>query len=146
MDKEKKLRSLWGTTPILSILRTAKADTLLGIQSDTLVFSTYFTAEEFTYNYSRFYKNRLLRVLIRILVFPWALYKYDIFHFFCDRGILPTRNWHGISLLELVILRFFGKTVFVYTSGTDVRTRNITEKLGHYNCCMHCPRVGIACV
>jgi glycosyltransferase involved in cell wall biosynthesis len=142
----KRLRSVWGTTPILSISRTSKADRLLGIESDTLVFSTYYTSDDFTYNFSRYCGNLLTKALVRVAVFVWAVRRYDIFHYFFDRGILPTWSWPGINRLELPLLKLLGKKAFVYTSGSDVRTRGKTEGLGVYNCCIHCPHVGSACV
>lgn len=141
-----RFRSVWGTTPILSICNNSKAESLLGIESDTLVFSSYFITDRFNYNFEKFCKNKLAKILARVLVFPWALFKYDAFHFFCDRGILPTRGWNGINLIELFILRLFQKKIFVYTYGADVRTRKRTEALGRYNCCMHCTSVGTACI
>jgi glycosyltransferase involved in cell wall biosynthesis len=144
--KNRKLKSVWGTTPIISICNNSKAESLLGIKADTLVFSSYFITDRFRYDFSQFDRNRFTRALIRILVFPWALLKYDIFHFFCDRGILPTKGWSGVNLFELILMRLFRKKVFVYTYGADVRTREKTMQLGKYNCCMHCPNVGIACV
>jgi glycosyltransferase involved in cell wall biosynthesis len=144
--KRKKIRSLWGTTPILSIVNNAEAERFLGIDSETLVFETYFITDRFTHNLEKFCKNRLLNWLTRILAFPWALFNYSIFHYFCDRGILPTRNWKGIPWIELFLLHLFKKKVFVYTYGGDVRTRKTTLRLGKYNCCRDCQDVGKACV
>lgn len=146
IPKNGNLRSVWGTTPIISICNNSRAESLLGIRSDTLVFSSYFITDRFSYNFTRFHRNRFTRVLIRLLVFPWALLKYDIFHYFCDRGILPAKGWNGINRFELILLRLLGKKVFVYTYGADVRTRERTIGLGKYNCCMHCPNVGNSCV
>lgn len=144
--KNGNLRSVWGTTPIISICNNSKAESLLGIRSDTLVFSNYFITDRFSYNFTKFYRNRFARVLIRLLVFPWALFRYEIFHFFCDRGILPTRGSNGINRFELMLLHFLGKKVFVYTYGADVRTRRKTLEMGKYNCCMHCPNIGFECI
>jgi glycosyltransferase involved in cell wall biosynthesis len=143
---KKRIRSVWGTTPILSINRTSKADKLLGIDSDTLVFATYYTTNEFTRNFSKYCRNKVMKGLVRVAVFLWALRRYDIFHYFCDRGILPTWHRWGINPLELPLLKLLGKKVFVYTSGTDVRTRKTTLSLGSYNCCIHCPHIGTACI
>lgn len=144
--KRRKLRSLWGTTPILSIVNNAEAERLLGIESETLVFSSYYITDRFTHNFGRFARSRLLRGAARLIVFPWALVRYDIFHYFCDRGILPSRGWNGINAIELWILGLLRKKVFVYTYGGDVRTRGATLSLGKYNCCTDCGDVGRACV
>ena len=144
--KRRKICSLWGTTPILSIVTNAEAERLLGIDSETLVFSSYFITGRFTHNFGKFRKNRLIRVMARLVVFPWALLRYDIFHYFCDQGILPSRDWNGISVLELFLLKLLRKRVFIYTYGGDVRTRESTLRLGKYNCCIDCEDVGRACI
>jgi glycosyltransferase involved in cell wall biosynthesis len=142
----RRLRSLWGTTPIISISSTSKAEALLGITSHTLVFSRYFVTGAFTHDLSRYCRNSCLKVLVPFLVLPWALLRYDVFHFFADRGILPSWRRHGFNILELLLLRVLGKKLFVYTYGGDVRTRRATLALGRYNCCVHCPEPGRFCV
>jgi glycosyltransferase involved in cell wall biosynthesis len=140
------LRSLWGTTPIISICNTSKAESLLGVTSHTLVFTRYFVTGAFTYDFSRFCRNRFMKAVVPFLVLPWALLRYDVFHFFADRGILPSWRRYGLNVLELALLRLLGKKLFVYTYGGDVRTRHATQSLGPYNCCLHCPEVGRFCV
>lgn len=142
----RKMRSVWGTTPIINIRNNAKAESLLGIEAETLVFSSYHITKGFTHDFSVFCRFKPLRFLWSCLIFPWALLRYDIFHYFFDRGILPSWNRSGIPEIELKILKALRKKVFVYTYGGDVRTRKTTEALGKYNCCMHCPAVGKACV
>jgi glycosyltransferase involved in cell wall biosynthesis len=88
----------------------------------------------------------LLKVLIPFLVLPWVLSRYHVFHFFADRGILPSWSGHRINRMELLLLRLLRKKLFVYTYGGDVRTRQATLALGRYNCCLHCPEVGRYCV
>ncbi|MDD5218297.1 MAG: glycosyltransferase family 4 protein [Candidatus Omnitrophica bacterium] len=146
IQPSRRLRSVWGITPIINICHNAKAERLLGIDSETLVFSEYFITKDFTRNFSRWCRWRWLKFLVPMLVFPWALSRYDIFHFYFDRGILPSWGWQGIRAVELAVLKFFRKKVFVYTFGADVRTKARTESLGPYHCCMHCPAVGKACV
>ena len=146
MVNKRTLRSVWGTTPILSIRRSSKADNLLGLESDSLVFSNYYTSKDFTRNFSKYCKNKIFKILIRTAVFFWAVHRYDVFHYFCDRGILPAWHRWGINSLELPVLKLFRKKVFVYTSGTDVRTRKLTLALGRFNCCIHCPNIGTACI
>jgi len=144
--RRRRLRSLWGTTPIISICNTSRSERLLGIQSDTLVFSSYFVTDDFTYNLTRLCRGPLLKAIVPFLVFPWFLLRYDVFHFFADRGILPSWRRYGHNRLELFLLRLLGKTLFVYTYGGDVRTRETTLALGLYNCCVQCPEVGKFCV
>ena len=142
----RKLRSLWGVTPIINIIHNARAESLLGIESDTLVFSNYHTTNRFKYNFSRWCKTQPMKLILPFFLFPWALFHYDIFHFYFDRGILPSWKWRGINPFELWLLKKLGKKVFVYTYGADIRTRKITEALGGYHACLHCPAPGKFCV
>jgi hypothetical protein len=73
------------------------------------------------------------------LVLVYALVRYDVFHFFCDRGILPPSGRMGLRPRELEVLQRSGKLVFTYTYGADVRTREATLALGKFNFCMDCP-------
>src|SRR5208282_3482608 len=52
----------------------------------------------------------------------------------------------GIHPQELRWLRRAGKRVYLYAYGDDVRTRQTTEALGRYQCCLHCDRVGGHCL
>ena len=71
--------------------------------------------------------------------------RYDVFHFFFDRGILLPPQRFGISLEELDLLRAAGKRVYVYAYGADVRLREKTLSLGRWNFCTDCPEIGKFC-
>src|SRR4029078_4738446 len=91
--KRGKLRSLCGRTPILTLPLLARCDEILGIKSQSLVYCTYVVTKDFDINLSRprewILKNTpVFYYSFLNLVMAFALLRYDIFHFFCDRGIL----------------------------------------------------------
>ena len=47
-------RSLWAGTPILTLPVKAKAERLLGVKADTLVFQTYYITSDFRFDLSWF--------------------------------------------------------------------------------------------
>lgn len=143
--KRRPLRSLWAPSPLINVPTMSKAESLLGVQSHTLVFTNWFGIE-FTYDLSRFCRTKLAKAIVPFLILPWALARFDIFHFFADRGLLPPLQRHGFLRFELLLLRLLRKTVFVYTYGGDVRTQPLTRGLGPYNCCLHCPAPGRLCI
>jgi hypothetical protein len=79
------------------------------------------------------------------LVLLWAACRYQRFHFFCDRGLLPGERFE-IRPDELAFLCALGKELFFYTYGADVRTRQATLALGEPNCCTTCPEPGRFCI
>ena len=139
-------RSLWTGAPILTLATNARAESRLGVRADSLVYSAYFITNRFTYNLSWLMRLPILRDLLAVLVFVWACCRYQRFHFYCDYGLLPPEEPFRFNRLELRLLRELGKEVFFWTYGADVRTRNVTEALGRFNCCMDCPAPGRACV
>ncbi len=146
-------RSLWAGTPILTLPINARAERLLGVHADTLVYETYFITTAFTYNLAPLLKavrwfgpfRGAVRIWIKYLVFAWACARYDRFHFFFDRGLLPASSFH-FNDFELEALRYLNKEIYFYAYGADVRTRAATESLGEYNCCTECPAPRHACV
>lgn len=149
--KKGTLRSLWGATPILTLPLLARCDQLLGIESNSLVFSTYVVTHNFDINLNR-PQNWIIKNIPALylpflnIILAWALLRYDIFHFFCDRGILAPVDRMGINPKELALLNRAGKLLFTYTYGADVRTQETTKALGHYNLCMSCPAPGVSCI
>jgi hypothetical protein len=140
-------RSLWAGTPILTLPVKAKAERLLGVKADTLVFQTYYITSDFRYDLSRWNRGPgAWRSLgLPLLVLLWAACRYQRFHYFCDRGLLPGERFE-VREDELKFLRALGKDVFFYTYGADVRTRQKTLALGEPNCCTTCPEPGRFCV
>ncbi len=153
-------RSLWAGTPILNMAVNAKAERLLGVRADTLVYETYFITRAFTYNLSRPMRIWGLRAILPYFVLLWASIKYQRFHFYCDCDLLGQVGrpcGRGIAgrdagrvrtdaLQALHFLRRLGKQVFFWTYGADVRTAGATKALGEPNCCTQCPAPGQACI
>ena len=143
--------SLWGTTPILTLPLLARADRMLGFTSQSVVHTTYHITNQFDLVLAgcadRLSRSapHLLPTFYRI-VFLWALLRFDVFHFFYDRGLLERPSRMGISRDELALLKRAGKRVYLYAYGADVRTQAETRALGTYNCCMHCDGVGSNCI
>lgn len=146
-----RTRSLWGVTPILTLPLKAKADRLLGIRSESLVFVTYTISSDFNFNVQKIhaaivkYAPGFLTPATRLLL-AWAICRYDIFHYFYDRGLMNPQTRFGVHPEELNILRTAGKRVFLFAYGADVRRRPETLKLGHWNFCKECPEPGRYCV
>ncbi|MHC2461162.1 hypothetical protein ACVIHD_000174 [Bradyrhizobium embrapense] len=134
-------RSLWGVTPILTLQLKARADRELGFRSTSLVYVTYVITSRFDLNLQRPYVLALrfgLGLAFQRLVLAWALVRYDVFHFFADRGLLDSTERLQINSEELAALRRAGKRVYVYAYGADVRTRLATLALGKWNFCVDC--------
>ena len=144
-------RSLWGITPILTLPLLAECDRRLGLRSHSLVYHTYYIRRDFDINLERplslvrkympSWETRLV-----YLLFAWAMLRYDVFHFFLDRGILPSAGRMGINPLEAELLHRAGKRLYTYTYGADVRTREGTLRLGTYNFCVDCPEPARFCI
>lgn len=143
-------RSLWGVTPILTLPLKARADRLLGFESQAIVMTTYYTSGGFDVVLKRWfdwmsrYAIGLIHPFERILL-SWVIWRYDVVHLFYDRGFFsPVTPW-GIVPDELSLLRAAGKRVYLYAYGADVRRRMLTLELGKWNFCRDCPRPGDYC-
>jgi glycosyltransferase involved in cell wall biosynthesis len=144
--KGTKFRSLWAPTPILTISTNSKAERLVGYESQSLVYQTYYLTDDFDYNLERFFRIPFFRMFVSWFVFLWAFVKYDVFHFFFDRGLLPAKAPRGINRLELPLLKMGGKKVIVSAYGGDVRYKSRCQTQGKYNCCIDCDQEFIACI
>jgi hypothetical protein len=143
-------RTMWGVTPILTLPLLAKCDRLLGFRSESLVFTVYHTTSSFDINlkavsgfvYRTFPRwiGKFHRAILRL-----ALTRYDVFHTFCDRGLLPVSGGLQIEPAEMEAIRRHGRRLYAYTYGADVRTREATLALGRYNLCVECPEPGRFC-
>jgi hypothetical protein len=144
-------RTMWGVTPILTLPLLARCDRLLGLRSDSLVFTTYYVTSSFDVNlkglWEKVYANYprlsgpLHKVILRI-----ALIRYDAFHLFCDRGLVPPTRRMEINEQEMSAIRRYGRRLYTYTYGADVRTRTATLELGRYNLCAECPEPMKFCI
>jgi hypothetical protein len=143
-------RTMWGVTPILTLPLLAKCDRLLGFRSDSVVFTVYHTTSSFDVNlksicdavYRRFpgWAARFHKAVLHL-----ALVRYDVFHTFCDRGLLPATQGLRIEPAEMAAIRHHDRRLYAYTYGADVRTRQATLALGRYNLCAECPEPGRFC-
>jgi hypothetical protein len=146
------VRTLWASTPILTLPILAECDRLLGLRSSSLVFRTYYITRSFDINLIVFEaavrltrSGHLLRNFRRI-VLGWALLKFDVFHYFYDRGLMMSDGRYGINPEELQLLFDSGKRLYVYAYGADVRSQEITLRLGEPNVCQECPQPGRYCI
>ena len=91
--KRGRVRSLWGCTPILTLPMKSRADRSLGFVSHSLVFTTYSIFRNFDINLSKlvgisYRLDYTFGRTIHRFVLYIAMRRYDVFHFFFDRGIL----------------------------------------------------------
>jgi glycosyltransferase involved in cell wall biosynthesis len=145
-------RTLWASTPILTLPLLAECDRLLGFRSSSLVFRTYYITRSFDINLIlfegafRLTRSRACLGLFRWIVFAWALLRFDAFNYFYDRGLLPSDKRYGINPEELEVLHQSGKRLYTYAYGADVRTRETTLQLPSPNLCQECPEPGKFCI
>jgi hypothetical protein len=146
------VRTLWASTPILTLPILAECDRLLGFRSSSLVFNTYYITRSFDINLFVFEaamrltrSGRALRNFRRV-VLAWALLKFDVFNYFYDRGLMISDARFGIHPEELQLLFDSGKRLYTYAYGADVRSQEITLELGEPNVCRACPQPGRYCI
>ena len=138
-------RSLWGSTPIITIVAKSRAERLLGVEAHSLVYSTYHLTDQFDINLSRWMRGPL-KLVVPYVTLAWACLRYQRFHFFYDRGLLPQIVPGQFNVDELFLLRSLGKQMFFYAYGADVRTQVRTRALGPVQLCGGCPLPGKYCV
>lgn len=148
--KRGRIRTLWGTTPILTLPLKARCDLALGFKSESLVFTNYYISSDFTWNLKHavriFQRSPTAHKAFCRLILGMALIRYDIFHTFADRGILPSRGRFGLEDEEITALRAAGKRLYVFGYGADVRTVQRTLALGPWNFCRDCDSRGAYCI
>lgn len=104
------IRTLWASTPILTLPILAQCDRLLGLRSSSLVFNTYYITRSFDINLFIFEAAiRLTRSgtglrNFRRIVLVWALLKFDVFNYFYDRGLMVSDGQFGIHPEEIQLL------------------------------------------
>jgi hypothetical protein len=146
------IRTLWASTPILTLPILAQCDRLLGLRSSSLVFNTYYITRSFDINLFVFEAAvRLTRSgnglrNFRRIVLAWAMLKFDVFNYFYDRGLMISDGRFGIHPEEVQLLSDSGKRLYTYAYGADVRSREITLELGPPNVCEACPQPGRFCI
>jgi glycosyltransferase involved in cell wall biosynthesis len=146
------VRTLWASTPILTLPILAECDRLLGLRSSSLVFNTYYITRSFDINLFvfeaavRLTRNGLALRGFRRVVLAWALLRFDVFNYFYDRGLMISDGRYGINPEEIQLLFDSGKRLYTYAYGADVRSREVTLALGHPNICQACPQPGRFCI
>jgi len=138
-------RALWAATPILTLPLKARATRLLGLDSTSLVFETYYITQGFDLNLRRVVNGAarlgpLAAGIADRLILIWALLRYDVFHYFFDRGVMRPAGRFGIRLDELDMLVAADKRIYAFAYGADVRVRERTLELGRWNFCTECPQ------
>jgi len=138
--------SLWAGTPILNMATNARAERLLGCRTKSLVYETYYITSAFDIDLSRWCRNSVGRWLVSLAAFVWACFRADRLHFYCDRGLLPSRGRFTFDKRELVVYRLLGIPVFLWTYGADIRSRRACQSMGEPNCCTGCDAPGRYCI
>lgn len=151
-----RLKTVWGVTPIASLKYSVMSDRIGGAESESLVFTQYYTTSEFDINLSSVQdrilteKNNLFYAF-RMFVHAWSILSYDVFHLYNDRGLIEPAGGYGsdrfgISLIEMRNYAEAGKALFTYAYGADFRLRQKTLREGEWNMCMDCPEPGRFCL
>ena len=121
--KRKKPNLLWGSVPIKSLALLSQALSEAGYYSKVVVLgrSSIFTDDYFDYilmpkrNLGRGI-NYFVSNIQSYLFFCYAVFKFDIFHYYFDGGILRRTFFKKI---EYVILSLFGKKIISLPYGSD---------------------------
>jgi len=144
VTKTEKPRLFWGCHPVTNNKYASQAMAQKGYVSKTFVGNYYSIAVKEDYDLYRYELFGIYRYLSRSLVsliepyfsFIYLLFRFDIFHFFYDGGILARTP---LRFYEIQLLHFFNKKVVVMPYGGDVHViqamRNNVYKFGqlyHY--------------
>lgn len=141
-----RIVSLWAGTPIITMATNARAEALLGVRAKSLVFETYYLTDAFDYNLSRLSAVPVFGRLVPLVVLLWVAVAVDRLHFYCDRGILPSRDRFTFDARELLVYRALGIDVFFWSYGADVRNQHTARAMGDPNPCTDCDAPGRYCL
>lgn len=141
-----KTNSLWAGTPIINLGINARAERLLGINSKSLVYSSYFATKNFDYNLEKWCRLPVIGKFVSFVVFIWAALYCDRLHFYYDKGLLPVFKPFQFNRFELKVYSLLRINCFFWSYGADVRSQVISRGCGQYNCCTHCDKVRINCL
>lgn len=124
---------LWAPLPIINVSVNRQADRLMGYHSDCLVYSPYHISQstKFDYNLKRYLHLPQSGSWLPYIVIIFTALRYDILHFFYDGGFF--RGNLFLNYWEIVFWRLMGKRIILSAYGADVRTEEITKKLGKYH-------------
>lgn len=123
-----KPRLLYGPTPIISIKYMRQAMEQAGYNARTVVYGSMpiFAEESYDHRLDQFMPSARSRdawkrmpsvILGPVVVFLWALPRFDVFHFFFDGGLLAGTPFR---FLEIQLLHLAGKKVVAFPYGSDV--------------------------
>jgi len=118
----KKLRILHCPVNVAGLSwNISKAERKLGYDSDCVIFENSLIDYSDSHSLNLDKKNFIARFVIIFLFFLKAIRKYDVFHFYYARTILPFS-------LDLPILKILGKKLFFTFQGSDIRRRYYFKK------------------
>ena len=109
----------------------SRAERELGYQSDSMILkSSHF---EFPFDFNlHFEKGNFITNFLKSVIFLLkSIARYDIFHFYCARSILPFG-------LDLPILKIFRKKIFSTFQGCDIRPKGYFTKRFKISICYEC--------
>lgn len=127
-------RLLWGTTPLMSLTYLSRAMRDAGHLSESAVVDMYritarqdFDHHVLTARAGRSPLGQVVSILKAYLFFVRALWRYDIFHYFFDGGLLRLTPLAG---LELPFLKLCGKRIVLLPYGSDAFVYDHISDLG----------------
>lgn len=144
-------RTAWGITPIVNSIALAAADRQLGLQSDTIVFSSNHLQSRFSRDYAPAdswfrSRGRYFHSVFRHAVLLMEMLRLDQINLYFDQGILPPVRRYGVKRVELRAWQRAGVAVRGLAFGADVRTRETATAAGEPNACTLCPTPGRYCI
>jgi len=105
---------------------TSQVERSMGHYSQVMVFDEYFGCS-YDYNLHFLNNNKIINFLNASSFFIKSLKKYDIFHFYYGKTLIPFPWYPGRRiipiLLDLVILKLLRKKIFFTFHGSDVRRK-----------------------
>jgi len=99
----------------------AEAQRRHGITSKVLVFQPSVYKFKYDYSLNLQSKNLVSKILTVFVAFISSIFQYDVFHFHYGKSFLPTN-------VDMLILRIFGKKVFMHFWGSDVIQSDIARQ------------------
>jgi SAM-dependent methyltransferase len=99
----------------------SRSERKLNYQSDCMIFRSSWLNYPSDYNLNLSRKNYIGNFLKLLIFFFRAIRRYDVFHFYYGKSILP-------FYLDLPILKLLGKKIFFTFQGSDIRRRGYFSK------------------
>ena len=122
-QKSSQPRLLWGALPIKTLSYSSAAMRKAGFNSETVTIDLYPIVHRDNFDHCLVPRTELNVGLRHIVVsfraisfFVTALHRYDIFHYFCDGGVLQNTL---LKKLELPLIKITGGRVVLMPYGSD---------------------------